>query len=94
LGHRGYLGYVGDEPVSIGRLYLHRESWFGGLYGGGTRPGYRGGGVYRAVVGARARDAIEWGAKYLIVDALPTSCPILTRMGFEAVGETWACVME
>ena len=93
-GHRGYVGYVGAEPVSVGRLYFHPASWFGGLYGGGTRAAFRGGGVYRAVVAARGRDAIAAGARYLLVDALPTSCPILLRMGFEPVGQTWACVME
>jgi len=89
--HRGYVAYAGDEPVSIGRLYTHRHSAFGGLYGGGTVAAFRGRGFYRAVVAARARDARASGARYLVVDALPTSRPILERLGFERVTETWPC---
>jgi hypothetical protein len=89
--HRGYVAYVEGEPASIGRLYTHPDSGFGGLYGGGTRPQFRRKGLYRAVVAARARDAAALGAKYLMVDALPTSRPILKRMGFEWVTDTWPC---
>ncbi|MDB5295009.1 MAG: acetyltransferase, partial [Phycisphaerales bacterium] len=74
-----------------GRLYTHPASAFAGLYGGGVRPAYRGRGFYRAVVAARARDAVAAGARYLQVDALPTSRPILERMGFAKVTETWPC---
>ncbi|HSU68431.1 MAG TPA: hypothetical protein VLJ39_16245 [Tepidisphaeraceae bacterium] len=89
--HRGYIAYAGDTPVSIGRLYTHPFSVFGGLYGGGTVTEYRGKGYYRSVILARARDAAARGARYLIVDALPTSRPILERMGFQHLSDTWAC---
>lgn len=89
--HRGYIAYALDEPVSIGRLYTHPGSAFGALYGGGTLPARRGRGFYRALVTARALDAIVAGARYLLVDALPTSSPILARMGFERVTDTWPC---
>jgi hypothetical protein len=89
--HVGYIAYDGEQPVSIGRLYTHPQSWFAGLYGGGTLAMYRGRGFYRAVVAARARDAIVAGAKYLSVDALPTSRPILERMGFQWLTDTWPC---
>lgn len=89
--HRGYIAYADGLPASIGRLYTHPESHFGGLYGGGTLKALRGRGLYRAVVAARARDAAALGARYLIVDALPTSCPILERMGFHRLTETWPC---
>src|SRR5262249_28680980 len=59
--HRGYVAYADGEPVSVGRLYTHPESLFGGLYGGGTIPAERGRGFYRAVVAARARDAAADG---------------------------------
>ena len=90
-GTRGYIAWHGDQPVSVGRLYTHPQSWFGGCYGGGTRADYRGRGFYRALVAARARDAKASGARYLLVDALPTSRPILERLGFEHVTDTWAC---
>lgn len=86
--HLGYIAYAGTEPVSIGRLYTHPLSVFGGLYGGTTRVEYRGRGFYRALVAARAIDAIEFGARYLIVDALPTSRPILERLGFRHLDDT------
>jgi GNAT superfamily N-acetyltransferase len=88
---RGYIAYAADQPVSIGRLYTHPHSLFGGLYGGGTLPAFRGRGFYRALVATRARDAIAAGASYLIVDALPTSRPILERLGFQWLTDTWAC---
>jgi GNAT superfamily N-acetyltransferase len=90
-GHRGYIAYVDDEAVSIGRLYTDPRSHFAGLYGGGTRPDYRGRGCYRALVAARARDAMQLGARYLQVDALPTSRPILERLGFAWLTDTWPC---
>jgi hypothetical protein len=90
-GTRGYVAWHGDQPVSVGRLYTHPQSWFGGCYGGGTRDGFRGRGFYRALVAARAQDAKASGARYLLVDALPTSRPILERLGFEHVTDTWAC---
>ena len=92
--HVGYIAYDGREPVSVGRLYTHPQSWFAGLYGGGTLSSHRGKGFYRAVVAARARDAIAAGSKYLTVDALPTSRPILERMGFQWLTDTWPCVWK
>ena len=89
--HRGYVAYVADGPASIGRLYTNSGSVFGGLCGGGTLPACRGLGLYRAVVAARARDARAAGARYLLADALPTSQPILERLGFERVTDTWPC---
>jgi hypothetical protein len=92
--HRGYIAYVEGQPASIGRLYTHSQSWFAGLYGGGTIESFRGRGLYRAVIAARARDAIAAGAKYLTVDALPTSRPILERMGFQWLTDTWPCTWK
>jgi hypothetical protein len=96
-GSRQQLGYIaldGDTPASVGRLYTHPQSVFGGLYGGGTLATHRGRGLYRSVVAARARDAAKMDAKYLIVDALPTSRPILEKLGFEKLTETWPCVLR
>lgn len=86
--HLGFVGYFGAEPVSIGRLYTHPLSAFGGLYGGTTLKRFRGRGFYHAVVAARAVSAMELGARYLLVDALPTSRPILERLGFERLTDT------
>jgi len=90
-GHRGYVAIADGRPVSCARLYTHPQSVFGGLYGGGTVTSHRGHGHYRQLVAARAKDARAAGAKYLIVDALPTSRPILERLGFVHLTDTWPC---
>ena len=94
MQHRGYMVVEGSTAVNIGRLYSHPQSAFGGLYGGGTRKQYRGRGLYRATVAARARDAVKLGARYLIVDALPTSRPILEKLGFVRLTDTWPCTLK
>lgn len=94
IRHRGYIAMEGKVAVSVGRVYNDLGSAFGGLYGGGTLEQYRGRGFYRATVAARARDAIGAGARYLIVDALPTSRPILEKLGFVRLKETWPCTLE
>ncbi len=77
-----YVAYCAGEPVSAGRLETPRAGEFAGLYGGGTVPTHRRRGVYRALVGLRARAARERGYRYLTVDAADTSLPILRRLGF------------
>lgn len=89
--HRAYVACAGGEAVSVGRLHTHPRSPFAGLYGGGTLAAHQGRGFYRAVVAARARDARDAGARYLRVDALPTSRPILERLGFEWLTDIWPC---
>jgi acetyltransferase (GNAT) family protein len=91
--HIAYVAYAGSEVAAVGRLYTHPESEFAGLYGGGTLEAYRGRGLYRAMVARRARDAVQAGARYLRVDALPTSQPILERLGFELLTYLWPCVL-
>jgi hypothetical protein len=89
-----YLAFEAAVPVSFGRLLTSATSAFGGLYGGGTLTEHRGRGFYRALVAARGRDALRLGAQYLRVDALPTSEPILRRLGFEKLTETWPCTLR
>ena len=89
--HRIYIAYDGSQPVSSGRLYTQPDRHFAGLYGGETLPAFRGRGHYRALVAARAADALASGARFLQVDALPTSRPILQRLGFQWLADTWPC---
>jgi GNAT superfamily N-acetyltransferase len=77
-----YVAYADGKPISSGRLELAQGRAFAGLYGGGTDPAWRGRGVYRALVAARAAEARELGVRYLFVDARETSRPILERLGF------------
>jgi hypothetical protein len=55
---------------------------------------WRGRGVFRALVGHRAVLARNRGFRYLQVDAMPASRPILRRMGFHPLAETTPWMYE
>jgi ribosomal protein S18 acetylase RimI-like enzyme len=88
------VAMAGDLPICAGRIELHQGTSFASLWGGGTAPAWRGRGVYRALVAHRARLAIARGYRYLQVDAMPTSEPILSRLGFVRLGTTVPYVYE
>ena len=92
--HLGYIAFDDDIPAAIGRLYTRCKSMFGGLYGGGTIAAHRKRGLYRALVSTRTRDAVHFGARYMLVDALPTSRPILESLGFLHLTNTWPCTLR
>lgn len=75
-------------PVSGGRVDFEDDVEFAGLFGGVTLPEYRRRGLYRAVVARRAELARERGYRWLYSDSLPTSRPILERLGFVAITTT------
>ena len=74
--------------VSGGRLACVEGTQFAGVWGGATVPEWRGRGLYRALVAARARSALERGFRYLQSDCTPMSRPILERSGLLAVTTT------
>jgi len=76
------LALAGDEPVCAARVDFHVGTDFASLWGGGTLPEWRGRGIYRAMVSHRAKLALDRGYRYLRTDALPTSRPILEKLGF------------
>ncbi|MER5198455.1 GNAT family N-acetyltransferase [Streptomyces sp. NPDC002755] len=82
------LAMAGDVPVSSARMELIPGARFAGLWGGGTVEGWRGRGVYRALIAHRARIAAERGYRYLQVDASDQSRPILERLGFAPLTTT------
>jgi GNAT superfamily N-acetyltransferase len=82
------IARAGDEPVGAARAEFIPQTDFAGLWGGGTVPAWRGRGIFRAMVAYRAGLAAARGYRYLQVDALPTSRPILERLGFEPVAFT------
>jgi GNAT superfamily N-acetyltransferase len=79
---------AGDTVVGAGWVRFPRGTEFGTLWGGGTLPGWRGCGIYRALVGHRAKLAAQRGLRYLQVDASDESRPILERLGSVAVSTT------
>jgi GNAT superfamily N-acetyltransferase len=82
------LAVADGSPVSAARTDYHPGTDFAGLWGGGTLEAWRGKGIYKALVSHRARRAAARGARYLQVDALPTSEPILRRIGFSRLTST------
>lgn len=80
----------GDEAICAARLEVPTGGDFAMLLGGGTVPGWRGRGLYRALTAYRARVAAVRGCRWLQVDAGAESRPILSRLGFTAVGATTA----
>ncbi|MDX3797405.1 GNAT family N-acetyltransferase [Streptomyces sp. AK04-3B] len=82
------VALAGETPVSSARMELIEGAPFAGLWGGGTVEGWRGRGVYRALIAHRARIAADRGYRYLQVDASDQSRPILERLGFTALTTT------
>jgi len=76
------LAVADGAPVSAARIEYSAGTDFAGLWGGGTLPPWRGRGIYRALVGYRARLAADRGFRFVRVDALPPSRPILAGLGF------------
>jgi hypothetical protein len=74
--------------VSAGRLEPVEGTDFAGIWGGCTRPEWRGRGIYRALTAARARSAITAGKRYVNSDSTDYSRPILQRSGFHQVSTT------
>jgi GNAT superfamily N-acetyltransferase len=72
------------EVVSAAWLVISPGTAFAGLRGGTTVPAWRGRGIYRALIAARARLAVARGVEYLHVDASEDSAPTLERLGFRA----------
>jgi ribosomal protein S18 acetylase RimI-like enzyme len=88
------VAMAGDEPVCSARIEFQPGTEFAGLWGGGTLPAWRGRGIYRALVAYRAGLAAARGYRYLQVDALPDSRPILERLGFVRLARTTPYVWE
>jgi GNAT superfamily N-acetyltransferase len=87
-GLRIFVAEAGELTVSAGWVRFPSQTEFATLLGGATLPGWRGRGIYRALVARRAQLAAERGRRYIEVDASDESRPILERLGFVAVTTT------
>lgn len=74
--------------ISAGRLEPVPGTDFAGIWGGATRPEWRGRGIYRAVTAARARAALDLGKTLIHSDSTEFSRPILERSGLVRVSTT------
>lgn len=83
-----WVAFAHGEVIAAGRLTRVPDTEFAGLWGGATRQGWRGRGIYRALTAARARSAIDSGVRYLHSDCTAMSRPILERPGLTAVTTT------
>jgi GNAT superfamily N-acetyltransferase len=74
--------------VGTGRLEPVAGTEFAGIWGGATRPEWRGRGIYRALTAARARSALALGKSLIHSDSTEQSRPILERAGLVKVSST------
>jgi hypothetical protein len=81
-------------PVLCAARSEYDTSRFTGLWGGSTRPEWRGRGLYRATLLHRARLGLERGKDFVRVDASPDSEPILRRLGLHRVATTTPYVFD
>jgi GNAT superfamily N-acetyltransferase len=87
-GMEHWFAEAGGVVVSAGRLDPVEGTEFAGIWGGSTRPEWRGRGIYRALTAARARSALRLGKRYINSDSTEFSRPILERSGFVKVSTT------
>jgi len=76
---------AGERPACAAFAVYEPGTDFVALLGGATLPEWRGRGLYRAMIAARAQEAVARGFRLLHVDASPASAPILRRSGFHEI---------
>jgi GNAT superfamily N-acetyltransferase len=85
-----WVAEEGDRLACTAFAVYYPGTDFVALLGGATLPDWRGRGLYRAMIAARAREAVARGFRLLHVDASSASAPILRRCGFhEITTSTW-----
>lgn len=85
---RIHIAYIDGEPVSSGRTHLRRGGPYAELAGGRTKTTYRRRGLYTSTVASRLQEARDRDRTHALVDALPTSAPILRKLGFKLLTRT------
>ena len=89
-----WVAEVDGDVVCAGRIEVVPGTEFAGLWGGATHEEWRGRGIYRALVAARAGSAIVRGVRYLQSDCTEMSRPILERSGLSRVTTTTPFVWQ
>lgn len=80
-----WVAEAAGQMVSSGRLEPVADTEFAGIWGGATRPPWRGRGIYRALTAVRAQSAVRRGKRFVHSDSTEDSRPILERSGFVKV---------
>jgi len=83
-----WVAEAGGEVICTGRLVPVQGTDFAGIWGGATRPAWRGRGVYRALTSARAAAALALGKTLIHSDSTEFSRPILEASGLVKVSTT------
>ncbi|AXG14220.1 GNAT family N-acetyltransferase [Intrasporangium calvum] len=83
-----WVAEADGEIVCAGRLEPVAGTAFAGIWGGATRPDWRGRGIYRALTSERARSAVALGKVFVNSDSTEFSRPILERAGLVKVSTT------
>jgi hypothetical protein len=86
-----YVAYVEEQPASAGWVYFQEGSQFASLWGGATIAKFRKQGLFSSLLAIRAQAAKARQTRYLRVDAMPMSRPILERHGFEVIAYSYPC---
>lgn len=87
-GMQLWVAEVAGRMVSAGRLEPVVGTEFAGIWGGATRPEWRGRGIYRSLTAARARSALAMGKSLINSDSTEYSRPILERSGLIKLSTT------
>jgi len=86
-----YVAYIDEQPASAAWIYFPKHSQFASLWGGATVSRFRKQGLFTALLAARAQEAKARQVRYLTVDAMPMSRPILEKLGFEMMAYSYPC---
>jgi GNAT superfamily N-acetyltransferase len=89
-----YVAYLDGVPASCARADYPKGSVFAGMWAGATVPKYRKQGLYQALVATRVQEARRRGFRFMTIDALPTSRPIVERLGFQLLTHTHPLVWQ
>lgn len=83
-----WVAEADGHMISCGRLEPVPGTDFAGIWGGATRPQWRGRGIYRALTAERARSALRIGKTLIHSDSTEFSRPILERSGLIRISTT------
>jgi len=86
-----YVVYVDGKPVSTAQISFFKRCHFAGLVHSATLPGFRGRGLYTALIAARIQEAKRRSIRFVDADASPMSRPILEKLGFQWLTESISC---
>lgn len=83
-----YVAYVDGKPVSTAQVSFYPQRPFASLVRAATLPGYRGRGLFTALVTIIVQETRQRGIRFIDTDASPMTRRILEKLGFQRL--TWA----